>query len=260
MLHHKVIHADSATSDTPWVILIHGLFGSLDNLGGVARSLKGDCHCVLVDLPNHGQSKTINNIAFKHIADNLAAMMNHLDIEEAHVIGHSLGGKAALDFALNYPKRVSSVIAADIAPVKYPHRHQAVFEGLKNVDLAKTQSRQHALAQLSEHVKEPGTQQFLLKSLYRENDQWRWRFRIDEIIQDYPILIDWPEHKTRFEKPVLFIIGGNSDYVTPEHQPQIRKLFPNASAKIIHGTGHWLHAEKPAAFNRIVNRHIQQFA
>lgn len=258
MLNYEIRPSTNDNTDAPWVVLIHGLFGSLDNLNSIAKSLSETCHCILVDLPNHGLSKTVDEVDYPLITNALVEMLKAESVSSAHFIGHSLGGKVAMHFALHFPAQCHSLIVADIAPVSYPHRHNAVFEGLQNVVLSSVSSRRDALRQLSEHVKEPPTQQFLLKSLYQHDDHWKWRFRIDEIIASYPTLIDWPTIDSHYHGPVLFIIGGNSDYVTPEHQPVIRELFPNVKAKVIHGTGHWLHAEKPTAFNKIVNDHIQK--
>ncbi|MDM7860919.1 alpha/beta fold hydrolase [Alteromonas sp. ASW11-36] len=260
MLHYEVRKTARDSEAKPWLVLIHGLFGSLDNLNGIARSLANDVNCVLVDLPNHGLSKTIELIDYPDINQGLVNMLAELRLARAHFLGHSLGGKAAMYFALHNQAACESLIVADIAPVSYPHRHQAVFEGLQNVDLASVTSRRDALKQLSEHVKEPPTQQFLLKSLYQHEDSWQWRFRVDEIIASYPALIDWPSIDEQFTNPTLFIVGGDSDYVTPDHQATIRSLFPNVKAKVIHGTGHWLHAEKPTAFNKIVKDHIQKLS
>ncbi|WP_100641185.1 alpha/beta fold hydrolase [Alteromonas facilis] len=256
VLNYEVRHSTDA-SRNQWAVLIHGLFGNLDNLASIARSLEDTTHCVLLDLPNHGLSPTAENLDYDAITQLVNNTLDEIGIANAHFIGHSLGGKVAMHFALHHPERCNSLIVADIAPVAYPHRHNSVFEGLKNVDLSVVTSRQDALKQLSEHVKELPTQQFLLKGLYRHEDSWQWRFNVDEIIASYPILIDWPPISEQYNNPVLFIIGGNSDYVTPDHQALIRALFPNVKAKIIQGTGHWLHAEKPTIFNRIVNDFIQ---
>ncbi|WP_100657221.1 alpha/beta fold hydrolase [Alteromonas flava] len=256
MLNYQIRNSQNPSSTT-WVVLIHGLFGSLDNLNSVARGLQDHANCVLVDLPNHGLSAKVDDLDYATLSAALAAMLDELELPSAHFLGHSLGGKAAMHLALHYQDRVESLIVADIAPVAYPHRHQAVFEGLRNVDLTAISTRREALKQLGEHVKEPPTQQFLLKSLYQHEDEWRWRFNVDEIIASYPTLIDWPEVNETFNNPVLFIIGGDSDYVAPDHQTVIRSLFPKVSAKVIQGTGHWLHAEKPTAFNKIVNDFIQ---
>jgi esterase len=256
-LNYKIVAAgDHTQNNRPWAILIHGLFGSLDNLNSLAKSLNDSHNCVLIDLPNHGESMTLKGFSFSEVCKQLNELLSKLNIDKAHIIGHSLGGKIALHMSLEYPQKCFSVVAADIAPVEYPHRHQAVFDGLQNVDLQTTQSRQDGLKQLSEYVKEPPTQQFLLKGLYQVEGKWAWRFRVDELIQSYDVIRGWHDSVKAYSGPVLFVIGGNSDYVGAQHQQAIRAQFPNASAKIIQGTGHWLHAEKPQIFNRIVSQFV----
>ncbi|MBT0586401.1 alpha/beta fold hydrolase [Alteromonas oceanisediminis] len=255
MLNYRVQRADIETDQ--WAVLIHGLFGSLDNLNVLARSLKPTTHCLSIDLPNHGQSPWLEDIGFDQVAEQIAEVLRHEGIKSAHLIGHSLGGKVALHYAITHPEACRSVIAADIAPVAYPSRHSAVFAGLRNVDLSEVNARSDASRMLSEHVKEPPTQQFLLKSLKQSGDNWSWAFNLKGIIDTYPTFIDWPNSTDVFNGPVLFIIGGDSDYVTPAHQQAIQAQYPNASAKIINGTGHWLHAEKPAVFNKIVGDFLQ---
>jgi esterase len=146
---------------------------------------------------------------------------------------------------------------ADIAPVNYPHRHQAVLYALNHVDLSKFIQRSEVKAQFDELLEEEGTKQFLLKSLYKDNTgTWRWRFNHQLLTRDYELLIAWPEFTTQYQGPTLFIKGQDSDYITREHQSDILQLFPYATSKIIAGTGHWLHAQKPLAFNRIVEQFI----
>lgn len=257
MLNHKIVsESDNSESTRPWAVLIHGLFGSLDNLNSLARSLAPTTNCLLIDLPNHGASKTLNEFEFEVVCQKIDELLSQLAIVKAHFIGHSLGGKIALHMGLQFPNRCESVVAADIAPVKYSHRHQSVFDGLQNVDLANLENRQHALEQLKEHVYEPSTQQFLLKGLYKNEEQWSWRFRVEHLIDSYDAIRDWHDTESVYGGRTLFIIGGNSDYVLPEHQSRIKQQFPNAKAKVIQGTGHWLHAEKPTIFNKIVNDHI----
>lgn len=258
MLNYKKLEeSNTETSDKPWAVLIHGLFGSLDNLNNLARSLAPTTRCLLIDLPNHGDSKTLSEFHFDSVCEQIDHLLTELSIKDAHFIGHSLGGKIALHMGLKFPNRCISLVAADIAPVKYPHRHQAVFDGLQNVELSTLENRAHAHEQLSEHVKEPSTQQFLLKGLFKNSTQWSWRFRVEHLIDSYDHIRDWHDNDSVYQGPTLFIIGGNSDYVLPEHQKTIKRQFPEAKAKIIQGTGHWLHAEKPTIFNKIVNAHIQ---
>lgn len=248
LLNHKIYgHGDP-------VILIHGLFGSATNLGMLTKHLKTDHQVITVDLRNHGLSERHHSMHYDAMANDIIALMDHLTIPCASIVGHSMGGKVAMRCALLAPNRVKQIAIADIAPVNYPPRHDNVFKGLKNIDLKNINSRAEALNQLQAHVVEAGVQQFLLKGLYK-NDQGQYDFyyNLDTIIQQYDEISDWPEITASYDKPVLFIKGMDSDYITKRHQAKIAQYFPKAKAKIIQGTGHWLHAEKPAAFNKIIS-------
>lgn len=249
---HPVNHHYSSTDkDKPWLLLIHGLFGNLDNLAVIRRELQSDFNVLSVDLPDHGKSLSTNEFSFDEYASYLFDLIDQLAIEELHILGHSLGGKIAMTMALQQSHRVLKLVIADIAPVHYVARHQAVLAGLNNVKLDTTRDRTHANEQMAEHVLEADVRQFLLKSLYQNNNDWTWRFNLALLERDYVHLSQAIESDDQFVKPVLFIKGGNSDYLLPEHQAPIAKLFPNSQAKVIQNTGHWLHSEKPNIFNRL---------
>ena len=252
MLLHTQISGQTDNNVLP-VVLIHGLFGSFENLGVIARSLSENYRVINVDVRNHGRSGHSNEMNYALMAEDLAQTLDALHIDKAAILGHSMGGKMAMAFALKYPQRVSKLILADIAPVGYPPRHNAIIAGLKAVDLAALQQRGDADKQLAQFIPEAGVRQFLLKSLIKDADQFGWRFNLKALEQNYPELIAAPLAQGEFTGPTLFIKGGDSDYILPEHKATIMQLFPQAQAKIIQGTGHWLHAEKPAAFTKLVN-------
>lgn len=240
---------------SPWVVLIHGLFGNLDNLAALRRHLESQFNVLAIDLPNHGLSKWVSSFSLQDCVKKTDALLAQLHIESAFFVGHSLGGKVAMMMALQFPHRVKKLIVADIAPVSYPPHHQAVFKGLSNTDLHQVKSRSDADNQLRQFVEEPGTRQFLLKSLYQdEQKQWHWRFNFKGLEQDYHAIGNWPEINTQYHGDTLFIKGGKSNYIMPEYKEAITKYFPNAKAHVVEGTGHWLHAEKAPVFNKIVER------
>lgn len=250
-LHHSIVGEGAE-----WVLLLHGLFGSGDNLGGLARALaaSGDYRAVLVDLRNHGRSPQVPEATLDTMAEDIATLQDRLGIDRCSVVGHSLGGKVAMQFALNAPLRVGALVIADVAPVAYTPHHQDTFTALASVDLAALQSRQQAERQLATLIPESSVRLFLLKSLYRdrdEGDRWRWRFNLPALQASYPAMIA-ALHGGPFDGPTLFIKGGLSDYILPEHEPSMRALFPHYRLETIEGTGHWLHGEKPEQFNALV--------
>lgn len=240
------------SGEGPPVVLIHGLFGSYDNLGVIERSLSDQFQVINVDVRNHGQSPHHNQMTYQLMAEDLKETLAHHGIDRTAILGHSMGGKLAMAFALAYPQQVSKLVVADVAPVQYPPRHDAVLTGLAAVDLGQLTSRRQADEQLAQYISESGVRQFLLKSLVKEGDKFCWRFNLPALIDNYPQLISAPLSDQSYNGPVLFIKGGESDYILREHRPVILQLFPQAQAKIIQGTGHWLHAEKPAAFSKLV--------
>jgi esterase len=234
------------------VVLIHGLFGSYENLGVIARGLAEHFRVINVDVRNHGRSDHSEQMDYALMAEDLAQTLDELSISTTAILGHSMGGKMAMAFALQYPERVSKLILADIAPVSYPPRHNTIIAGLCAVDMATLENRSDADKQLAQYIPEAGVRQFLLKSLVKDEQGFHWRFNLDALKHNYAELIAAPLQQGVFTGPTLFIKGGDSDYILPEHKAGIMQLFPQAQAKIIQGTGHWLHAEKPAVFTKLV--------
>ncbi|MBL0598277.1 alpha/beta fold hydrolase [Aeromonas jandaei] len=237
----------------PAVILIHGLFGSLDNLGLLARAIGEHYRVISVDLRNHGVSFRSDDMSYPAQAADILALMDHLGLDQAAIVGHSMGGKVGMQLAKLAPARVSRLVVADMAPVAYPHsRHQNVFAGLNATLATLPQSRSDAERILAEHIEIAGVRQFLLKSFAKGDDGWQWRFNVPALEQNYANIMGWPEDERRFEGPVLFIKGGDSDYMQPQYSEAALAQFPAAKVRVIAGTGHWLHAEKPMLFNKLV--------
>lgn len=252
------------TGDGPPLILLHGLFGSLDNLGVISRRLQDQWQVHALDQRNHGSSPHTDTMDYPAMADDVLAYMDARGLDKASILGHSMGGKTAMQVALQAPERVDRIIVADIAPVTYHPRHDVVLEGLKSVDLASIRSRQDADRILADYVEEPGVRQFLLKNLVRVTDDernehsgpYRWRLNLPVIEECYPKLAQAPDGDVPFEGPVLFIKGADSAYIQEKHREDIRRRFPNADLRIIAGTGHWLHAEKPDSFAALCRRFL----
>ena len=234
------------------IFIIHGLFGSLSNLYSLASVLQEQHHTILVDLRNHGSSPHSENMSYQDMADDIFTLADHLNIESFSIVGHSMGGKVAMACALQRPERINKIVNADIAPIAYPDKHNDVFTGLHAVANKKITSRKAADLILSEYIGAPELRQFLLKSLRKIGDYYQFQYNLTALFTNYASIRGWASTKVSFNKEVLFVKGGDSDYILPQHQNEILRFFPNAKAKVINGTGHWLHAEKPKAFNRVV--------
>lgn len=247
-----ILHYQLAGSG-PLVVLIHGLFGSYENLGSIARALTDDFQVLNIDVRNHGRSAHSEQMDYALMAADVAETLAHLTLTPYAIIGHSMGGKIAMEFALRQPQAVQRLVLADIAPISYSTgRHQHIFAGLNSIDMATLANRRDADEQLARFIPELGVRQFLLKSLDKTDNGFSWRFNVPALQQNYASLISAPTIQGQFTGPALFIKGSESDYILPEHRSTIMQLFPSAQAKVIQGTGHWLHAEKPAAFNKLV--------
>jgi len=236
------------------LVLIHGLFGSMDNLNMVARTLAKTHLVTSIDVRNHGNSFHQNSMSYGELAQDVIVTLDHLAITKTALLGHSMGGKIAMQIALEYNERVHKLIVADIAPVQYPAHHLTIIEGLKSIDLTLIKNRKDADIQLAKYVDDAGIRQFLLRNL-TANEQGSLRFKcaLNYISDCYEQIMKGYQGTQTYCGKTLFIKGGNSDYIKAEHREIISQLFPNSSAKIISGTGHWLHAEKSVAFNKIVS-------
>ncbi|UTW14164.1 alpha/beta fold hydrolase [Marinobacterium rhizophilum] len=250
-LHHQI----QGTGEP--LLILHGLFGSLDNWGSQAKALADDYRVISIDLRNHGRSPHDNEMSYAAMAQDLVELMDNLGIDSALVLGHSMGGKAAMQLALTAPERVSKLIVVDIAPVQYPDHHSDVFSGLQSIDLATVTSRSDAEKQLSLRVDDAMVRAFLLRNLYRtEAGQFDWRFNLQALHSGYPN-ISAPPTGTPYTGPCLFIKGGDSEYIQASHRDAILELFPAAGYKVVEGTGHWPHAQKPALMTRLIRNFLQ---
>ncbi len=244
------------------IILIHGLFGSLENLNAVAKTLARDFKVTSIDVRNHGNSFHKEDMDYSILALDVINLLNHLNIDSCYLLGHSMGGKIAIQVALEHNLRVKKLIVADIAPVNYPPHHTQIISGLESINLGSISKRQEADLQLSLYVDNISIRQFLLRNLAC-NSQGDFYFKcsIANISKGYQQIMQANVHSkeqshSAFLGPTLFIKGANSDYILPKHKLAILKLLPNSKAKVIQGTGHWLHVEKPNIFNKIVTDFI----
>lgn len=235
----------SSTAKAP-LLIAHGLFGSARNWGAIAKRLSDDREVMAVDMRNHGESPWDPVHDYPAMAADLAGVLD----TPGDVIGHSMGGKAAMVLALNEPGRVRRLIVADIAPVAYRHTQAHLIAAMRSVDLSVVTSRRDADEQLSAHVEEPSVRAFLLQSL--DVKQKKWRLNLDVLDAEMSKVLSFPEVHGRFEGPTLFLTGAESDYVTRDHRSRIKDLFPAARFAKLPGAGHWLHADQPRAFEAAV--------
>lgn len=242
----------------PPVVLLHGLFGAGGNLGALARTLQERFDVYSLDLPNHGRSGWLESADLPAMAGCLQHWMDEQQLPSASFVGHSLGGKVAMQLALEHAGRVAALVVADIAPVVYLPHHDAVFAALDAVVAGHCTSRAQAAELMAAHIEEEGVIQFLLMSLQRGTDGiYRWRFNLEGIKTGYQAVRAAPLAEHAYAGPVLFIKGGESNYILEEHRQSILNLFPGAKVKTMPGCGHWLHAQQPRLFNSIVSRFLQ---
>ena len=240
-----------ASTATPLVVL-HGLFGTLDNWQTLARRWADEAglRVISVDLRNHGRSFHAPEHSYALMAQDVSELLDYLALDPARltVLGHSMGGKAAMTLALTYPARLAQLIVVDIAPRFSNMAHQdAIVAGLQALDLPTTHTRQQAEATLLGHIPQPGVRQFLLKNLYRLADNsFAWRLNLPALVANLPAIGEEITAAQPFLKPALFVRGGQSDYITAEDKLRgIPALFPNSQVVTVPDAGHWLHAEKP---------------
>ncbi|XTZ37264.1 esterase [Salmonella enterica] len=236
------------------VMLVHGLFGSLDNLGVLARDLVQDHDILQVDMRNHGLSPRSPEMNYPAMAQDLLDTLDEHQLDKVTLIGHSMGGKAVMALTALAPERIDQLVAIDIAPVDYQvRRHDEIFAAINAVSDAQATTRQQAATLMREHIEEEGVIQFLLKSFIDGN----WRFNVPVLWDQYPHIVGW-EDIPAWDKPALFIRGGNSPYVTEQYRDALLAQFPKARAHVIAGAGHWVHAEKPEAVMRAIRRYLSE--
>lgn len=242
------------------IVIIHGLFGSSDNWLSIARVLAQNYKVYLIDQRNHGKSPQSDEWDYMVMAQDLHEFIEQKQIKHPIILGHSMGGKTAMQYACTYfPSKIQKLIVADIAPKSYPLHHQKILEGLQAIDLQHLQSRKQAEDILGQYVSDISTKAFLLKNLFRnEQNQWQWRINLPVIAEKIANVGEGLLSNLHFDEPTLFVRGEKSDYILDEDFELIKYFFPNAQVETIAGAGHWLHAEKPEEFLRIIQEFIQK--
>jgi esterase len=231
-----ILNANEAGQGPP-VVLLHGLFGAGRNFGALQRALAPRFRVVALDMRNHGDSPHAPDMRYLTQAEDVRDTLHALEIDKAAIIGHSMGGKAAMAMALRWPDSVARLLVADIAPVSYQHGNKAIAEAMASIPMASSLTRQNLRFGSSPH----------------------WRIGLAEIAAALPDLEGWIDLPTSYSGPAVFVTGANSDYVLPEHRPIIRARFPAARFVAIKDAGHWVHADNPSGFLSVLQAFLDQW-
>jgi len=240
------------------IIILHGLFGSARNWQSIARSLAENHRVITPDLRNHGQSFHEDSMSYADMADDVITLCDHLVLNDAIIMGHSMGGKVAMTLALTHPEQLSALIIADIAPFDYEHSFHDLVEAMLNMDLKNLKHRTEAEAELGKVTNDINTIQFILQNLIRVEGRFCWRVNLNTIYANLTSLSQFPKNliSRSCHMPSLFLGGSESAYIRSIHNTSIYKHFPAAEITMIEGSGHWLHAEKPKEFLHEVKNFI----
>jgi esterase len=231
----------------PPLVILHGLFGSLDNWSSIAKELVDHFTLYLVDQRNHGDSPHDEVWNYAVMVEDLKELLDAEGLEKIYLMGHSMGGKTAMNFAVKYPELVDRLVVADIAPRYYPVHHQSILEGLNSLDLKAIHSRKEADEQLAKYVPELGVRQFLLKSLSRDSEGFVWKINLPVISREIENVGEALPEGAHFDGPTLFLAGANSNYIQQKDIPDLEAHFPSYELEFVSDAGHWLHAEQPHA-------------
>jgi esterase len=241
----------------PPIALLHGLFGRAQNLASIARALSATNRVLSLDIRNHGASRHEPAMDYPTLAADVLETLAAHNALPITLLGHSMGGKTAMAAALAAPSAITRLIVADIAPVPYTHTNRDIAVALLSVPLNPTLTRATADAMLARSIHDPAVRAFLLQNLILSPTP-TWRIALPEIAAAMPLLEGWPNFTTTYPGPTFFIRGEHSDYVLPEHTPFIKSLFPTAEITTLPNAGHWLHADQPLAFNKMIAQIIRE--
>ena len=250
LLHSKIYGTEQ--TETP-LLVFHGLFGMLDNWGSFGKEFGELFPTHLMDLRNHGKSFHSEEMDLDAMTADILNYMEAHGLEKINLLGHSLGGKAVMTFAITYPEKVDHLIVVDMAPKAYPPHHQGIIKALQSVDFSVVKSRQEAEEILAQYIHEKSVIQFLAKNLYwTEDKQLAWRFNLQTLAEKYNDFVASAIKFGQFSGETLFMGGAKSNYILPQDEFLIKQQFPNS--KIIHiaNAGHWVQAENPKDFNQAV--------
>ena len=238
--------------EAPPLVIVHGLYGSARNWGVIARRLADRRDVITVDQRNHGESPRFGTQSYADMAGDLAEVIQGIG-GPVDLLGHSMGGKAAMQLALTQGALLRRLVVADIAPVAYGHDQSHHARAMMALDLTGVTTRGEADRRLAATIDDAGLRAFFLQSLdLKATGGPRWRLNLPVLETEMPKIVGWPGTTGQFDGPTLFLTGADSHYVRPEHRDTIRALFPHARFAKLPGAGHWLHADKPREFEETV--------
>ena len=236
----------------PALVILHGLFGSLDNWVTLGRRYSEHFSVYLLDARNHGKSSHTDEFNYPAMANDVLAFLEKQRIQSAHIIGHSMGGKTAMRFCLDHSQKINKMIVADMPPIANPRGHDEIFEAIFSLPVSSLSSRNEAEDILAPKIPDISTRLFILKNLDRRREGgFEWKFNLPAIYKEYHNILEAIESPSPAQNPVLFLKGSKSRYVNEGSYPFIFKLFPNAKIETIENAGHWLHAEQPDSFYEV---------
>lgn len=236
------------------LIILHGFLGSLDNWNTLATEWgKTGFEVYALDMRNHGRSPHTSEHTISLMVEDVRDFISIHKIKKINLLGHSMGGKIAMKFSLDFPDTVEKLIVADISPKEYKRGHDEVFKAIFNLDLQKVKSRKDAVELMKKDLPDESTLQFILKNLERNDDgSYSWKFNIDVLYKNYDEMINGIISEKKFTGKTLFLRGGKSNYIHENDSELIHQFFPNAIIKTIENAGHWVHAEKSDEFSEVV--------
>ena len=240
------------------VIILHGMFGMLDNWQYVAKKLSDHFMVFILDLRNHGKSPHSADFSYEIMAQDVFNFMEENWIFKAHLIGHSMGGKVAMRLACEHEDRIEKLVVVDIAPKKYTGNHQNIFDALFSINLDQLNSRSEAEDILKNKIESQGVRQFILKNMHinKDSQKYEWKMNLKVIHESYAHILDSDKLENQFNQPTLFVKGADSDYIKREEWDQYIQNFPNAQLQSIPQAGHWVHADQPKEFLEILNNFL----
>lgn len=251
----EILHSRIYGEDKPGtpLLVIHGLFGMSDNWGTFGREFGNKKPVHLIDLRNHGRSFHSDDMSLPTMVGDLERYIEHYGFDQIDIVGHSLGGKVAMQYAMSKSTTINKLMIVDIAPKAYPPHHKKILQALVAVKINEMGNRKEVEEQLHQYLDEVGVIQFLLKNVYvKEDRRLDWRFNLKTLTERYADFITVGVEPGMYQGETLFIAGEQSNYILPADYPMIKEMFPQAEIKTVPKAGHWVQAENPKAFNEIV--------